>query len=342
MKTPEQILKAKKCGDLFENNIDKIKAEYKELARAYHPDLYKEDNANEILANLNTLYDRALEFYQNGVWEQSNSIFIRPKEKKITFKFRYLAERTFELGKFYISGGNVVYLLDNEHKKYYDNAIKQIQSLKYANEKMHEEFARYMPNLKSYYETEEGKWCIIMAKTEDVYLLNDLLKQQGGKMDDKHVAWVISRLSNITCFLQYNNIIHNGISLNNCYVSPNHHSILLLGGWWYATKENEKIIGTQKEIFNIMPLKAKTEKVPSYKTDLESIKLIGKLLLNNRSLMTKRGTFDFTPEPFKNFLRKGASENPKEEFKLWNKALEESYGERKFIVLNVQESDIYA
>ena len=335
MRTANDIINAKNCGDIFENNLDAIKNEYRLLAKQYHPDVYKDAKAHDVLARLNILYAEALDAVALGTWKAENKIFIQSKSgKKIAFKF--LSEKTFELGKLYIGRKHVVYLLDKEHKKFYDNAIFQINNLTYANDKMKEEFSRYFPKIEESFETNESKWCLIFSKSEDQFLLEDLLEQQGKSLDAKHVAWVVSRLSNIACYLQYKEVVHNGISLNNCFVSPSHHSISLLGGWWYATKEKQKMIGTQKAIFDIMPLKDKYEKIANPQTDLESIKLLAKLLLNIKSVVDKT-----IPQSMLNWLKKGSSSNAIEEFKNWNVALDSAWGARKFIKLEVKEEDIY-
>ena len=342
MVTSHQILNAKKCGDIFSftDSVDEIKKEYISLIKQYHPDIYKEKDADKIAMKINELYNRALELIKLKTWESTNKVIVSAKTgKKIIMNF--LSESDFELGKFYIGKKHLIYLLDSKHKKFYDNALKTISKIKYENDKMKKEFERYFPIVEENFETIDGKWCIILQKTEDVFLLSDLIKQQNGRIPIKHVAWIVSRLSNISCFLQYNKIVHNGISIDNCFVSPSHHSILLLGGWWYSVPENEKMIGTQKVIYNIMPLKDKESKKASHRTDLESIKLIGKIILNNLSMITKKDTTNEIPISIQEWFKKGSSNNSFEEFSKWNIALDQAWGERKFIELNVSEKDIY-
>lgn len=340
MKTATEILKANKCGDLFEENVDSIKTEYRALAKLYHPDINKSKEAIEVFTKINNLYDKALKLIDKGEWEVSNEVMLKTKQGKV-LKYIYLSEKTFELGKFYICRNKIIYILEQKHSKYYNNAVENIRNLSYADTEMRKEISRYMPEIEDNFEIADGTWCIILKKTDDVFLLEDLLNQQGGKLAEKHTAWVLSRLNNICCYLGYQGIVHNGISLNNCFVSPKYHTILLLGGWWYAVQNGERMIGTQKQIFDIMPLKDKNEKIASFRTDLESIKLIGKQLLNNMSLLTKKGEIETIPEAIKEWLRKGASDNAINEFNEWNTALDKAWGKRQFINLEVTESDIY-
>jgi len=177
-----------------------------------------------------------------------------------------------------------------------------------------------------------GEYCLVLKKEAGDYLLSDLdgfYKNQGKELGDRHCAWVVSRLSNIACFLKYNNLVHNGISMTNCFISPKYHTIMLFGGWWYCVPNGEKMIGTQKSVYDVMPVKEKSEKISTYKTDLECVKQIGRQL--NKNL----------PKPFEMWVNKATSGDAFKEFESWNKALDDSYGERKFIVLDISEKDIY-
>lgn len=72
MLTAQQILSSKKCGDLF-SSADKqvVIAEYREIARAYHPDISSDPQANEVMAKVNQLYEEALKLIESGAWEVS-------------------------------------------------------------------------------------------------------------------------------------------------------------------------------------------------------------------------------------------------------------------------------
>ena len=120
------------------------------------------------------------------------------------------------------------------------------------------------------------------------------------------------------------------ISIDNCFISPNAHSVLLLGGWWYAVREGENMLGAAKEIFEIMPVSAKSAKRASAVTDLESVKLIGRELLGRSAK---------APKPFMDFLTGGSGSSPYEEYEKWDRALYASYGERRFVKMEI--NDLY-
>lgn len=331
MVTSQQILSAKKCGDIFSSDCKQdVIAEYREIARVYHPDISTDPKANEVMAKVNQLYEEALRLIDAGTWEVSNQIILKDKSGK-KYVGRYLKQVPFELGEAYIANSSVTYLFAQKNKKFFDNAVEQIKGLRYANRKMEDEISRFMPQILYALSLEDGRYCIVLKKPEDVFLLSDVADFFGGSIPDRHVAWIMSRLSNLCCYFSYAGIAHNGLTIQNCFITPSKHAVLPLGGWWYTQKLGAKMIGVPRVIYDVMPLKAKSEKKSDAMTDLESAKLIGRQISDLSSL----------PEAFRQFLNTGSAHDAAEEFSRWNKTLDKSYGERKFVNMQVTKSDIY-
>lgn len=292
MLTAQQILSSKKCGDLF-SSADKqvVIAEYREIARAYHPDISSDPQANEVMAKVNQLYEEALKLIESGAWEVSNRLILRDKSGK-KYIGKYLKQFPFELGEAYIASSTVTYVFNEKHKKFFDNAVSQIKGLRYANKKMEEEMSRFMPHILYDLSLDDGRFCLVLNKPEDVFLLSDIKDFFGGSLPDRHVAWIMSRLSNLCCYFSYAGIAHNGLTMQNCFICPSKHSILPLGGWWYTQRIGAKMLGVPSAVYDIMPIKAKSEKLSDIITDLESAKLIGRQLSDISSL----------PKPFQSFF----------------------------------------
>jgi hypothetical protein len=221
--------------------------------------------------------------------------------------------------------------------------VKTVNGLKYKDDKMRAEFSRYFPYsilASGILKATDGRQILTLAKTEDVYPMRLVLEHFGGKLPDRHVAWVMSRLLNISCYMNYSGVVHNGITVDNCFMSPSLHSVLLLGGWWYATELGKPMIGIPAEVFEVMSVAAKARRISSNMTDLESIKQIGRVLLgqNNCRLLAAS---DLAPKPFTDFLISGSKESSIEEFKKWSKALDAAYGKRQFVPLDVTKEQIY-
>lgn len=336
--TKNEILLLKKAGDLFPNNLNDCKNEYKKLVKIWHPDRNTTEDTNEVFAKITQLYNSALNLIKMNQWEKSNYIQITTLTG-IKVGINFFEKYEFELGTTYICKKYVIYKF-YEKNKYYHNAIESINKLSYHDAKMKESISRMMPEILKMFTSTEGDHYIVIKKPEDVYPLKNLLQYFNNEIPDKHVAWILSRLYNIACFLKYNKMVHNGITVNNCYVCTDMHNIILIGGWWYSTKNDMKMLGTTKDIYNIMSVVTKSNKNSNPLTDLESIKLIGRTLLgesNCRKLALKSNV----PKAFINFMISGSDKNSYNELTLWEKCLTESYGERKFIKLDVSEKDIY-
>ena len=330
----KMILSITKCGDLFPYGENNVKAKYKELVKEWHPDTNSNPEASDVFLKITQLYNQALDLLSNGQWEKTNYVLIS-KDTGGKIALNYDTCFDFELGICYVTKTKVVYVLGSDKEKYYNNAIRRIKNLQYKDKQMEEKISICLPNIYKTFKTSNGEHVIVLEKAEDVYPLKNVLEYYNGKIEDKHVAWIISRLYNLACYLKFSGIVHNGININNCFISPEFHSILLLGGWWYATKENENMIGTTKDVFSVMSVQSKTSKKSSSITDLESIKLLGRLLLGETNCR-KLSLDSSIPKPFINFLISGSSDNSYEEFSKWDKALNDSYGKRKFIKMEIK------
>lgn len=338
MLTKSQILQITLVGDLFTFDAIKIKSEYKSLVKQWHPDNGLSHDS-EVFEHITQLYHKGLKLLEEGAWEQTNTKYITKANGKI-MKITYQEILEFELGKYYVCPRHVICIISDGFKKYVDNALVKIRSLKYANENMRVEFSRYVPNIIDTYESKSGEYVIVMSKTEDVFPLKTVFGHYSNQIDCKHVAWIISRLQNITCFLQYNNISHLGINLSSCFISPQNHSILLFGGWWYTTNIGSKIIGTSKDIYDILPAKSKTCKNAERIIDLESIKALGRQLLgepNGRKLAERTDI----PKSIVQFFNAGSESDAIIEFNKWNKTLDNAYERRQFTSMNVTKQQLY-
>lgn len=330
-----ELLKITYASDLFDDDIEICKKQYKAYSRKYHPDAGYDRNC---FIHISELYNQAIKQIEEGTWEKKNCI----KQTCINGKqilFKYLYAFTFELGICYVCSKKIIYFLDADKKKYLDNAIKRINGLRYGNDEMKEVLSRCVPIIHSYGELKDYRHYLVLEKTEDVYPLKKLLEAMG-EIPPEHVAWIISRLSSLCCFLEYNGLVHNGIDMNSCFISPEYHSVLLLGGWWYTVEDKKELIGTTKEIYDLMPVLPKSNKTANIATDLECVKKIGRNLFNEktcRSLFTRTDI----PADIIMFLAKGPESDAIKEMKIWDTYLENAYGVRKFIKLNITKNEIY-
>ena len=330
--TSTDILQANSCEDIFVNDIIATKELFRQLAKQYHPDISKEDNAIECFKKLNILYNEALEKINKGIWNEKDVLFLESQNGK-KYKLKYLIMHIFELGKVYVGSKHLIYVLDKNREKFYKNYLEVLKKFKYASPDMEKEFKRFLPNLVDTFQLKTGEYCIVLSKNPNEYLLPGILemyKRNNDAIDAKHSAWINSRLLNLSCFFKYNNIVYNGFSPMNCLINPKEHNLILVGGFWYSTLINEKMIGTSSDIFDVIPISVKTNKNSSFITDIESIRMI----------ICKLGSKNI-PSAFSCWIDKASTEDAFLEFKNWEKTLFDSFGERKFIPLNLSDKEIY-
>lgn len=333
------ILDCTKPGDLFTSDDEKsIKNTYIELCKKYHPDnavsgrdedsLSEEDNA-KVMSKINELYVLAMLMSKKGIWEKTGYIKIRKSETK-AYEIYYSSDYSFELGHVYLTKKKIIYVIAADKKKFADNLVDNLKKIKYKNSKMEENFSSSMPNIYGYFEDVTGRTIVIMDKAEGYYPLREVVQYYGGKLDPRHVAWIISRLSNIVCLLDMNNMTSNGLSVDNLLISPSDHGIAVHGAMFYMTEIGSKMIGTVNDVFEVMPNKVKGNKEAGIDTDLESIKMIGRELCGEKNVVKFRELGD-VPDSMKTFLTKGAGRDAYAEFQCWDKSLHESFGARRFV-----------
>lgn len=344
MYTVEEILKINSPCKLFENDKTKAKQKLRELLKIYHPDRnYKStDLYTQATIHIQDLYKEALDMIESGTWKDDNVVIFKGKDGK-QYSMKYHINHKLEngyLGECYIGTNSILYIINEDNADLVANMYSRLDDVKYANDNMEKEFKRYLPKILNKFNTQDNKTGILIEKTSDVFSLKDVLNYYNGKMPPKHVAWVLSSLYNMACFLSYNNISHNGITIDNYFISPLYHSGLLLGGWVYAVPIGSKMLGVPEQIYNIMPSNIKSSKIGDNLLDLESIKLIGRTLLGDSTGMSLYQNKDI-PKALIDWVRLPSSKDAIEEYSKWNDVIIKSFGERKFTEMNIDINKIY-
>lgn len=329
-----RILAITKPGDLFTlDNERDVKNQYIELCRLYHPDNIKDfgdnDDIGKVMSKINELYESALSMIKNGCWERTGFIKIKSSKGK-SFEIRYRYDYSFELGHAYLTKGKIIYVIAEDKKKFSDNLVNNLNKISYKNSDMENMFSNAIPNIYDYFIDTNGNAVVIMDKAEDYVPLREVVHYFGDQLDARHVAWIISRLSNIACLLEMNGLTSNGLTIDNLLISPEEHGIAVHGALFYMTGIDDKLIGTVNDVYEIMPDKVKASKKASIVTDLESIKMIGRELCGEKNIVLFKELKD-VPKRMKEFLSKGAALSAFDEFETWDRTLHEAFGKRRFV-----------
>jgi hypothetical protein len=243
----------------------------------------------------------------------------------------------------------VVYVSDGSDtsRQLFSNAVKTIEKLDYANDKLHREFSRLMPSIKWFIPacTLNGVTApaILIEKQPEVISLRDLLDHVGGKLDTRHVTWILTRLHSLLCYLQTAGITHNAIDLDSCFLSPENHSILLYGGWWYAKRHKEPLQflpARSAQLWRTLPKTIIDEKRARHALDRASVRLLGRELLGDAG-GTKLLHDSSIPKPLATWVSIPSGKNAITDFQQWE-VVREQLGPRVFTPLDADASVVYA
>lgn len=334
MDMADRILDMTESGELFEPSLQRIKEKYLELVKKYHPDSWADPRASDVFDQITKLKDEAMANLEQGIWKQKNRISVEMKRGGWQ-SIDYSDYIEFELGNAYIGQTRIMYLIDEEHEEFYQNAIYRINNLSFANDNMKKEFELFLPRILKQGQARNDSLVLILEKTDDEYRLTDIWQRLDKKIDARNTAWIISRLCSICCYLQFSHIAHNGITMDNLFINPKEHTISLYGGWWYAVDEGDKLIGTTADVYDAMSDDCKTNKLAECDTDQEMVHEISKKLLDNDSLVFKATDYTDIPPAMAAWIRNGTCSDAFKEFDNWNQTLDESWGARKFVELKV-------
>jgi len=334
------IMKAKHAGDIFSNDSAKLKIEYKELSKKWHPDLNNNsDESNQAMAKINQMYEKALELIEEGKWERTNFVFLKTNDGRI-FEFTYQSQFNFELGIMYVLDKAVIFCIEKQFASYYNNYKNVVNSIKYPNDSVKNDMERFFPKINLEFQT-GSHFVMQVGKEDNIFSLIDIHRFYKNEVSDKHVAWILSRLYNLECLLDYNQLSHNALTIESLFICPEHHGIFLFGGWWFATKEKDKLSAVPRKVYNLIPYNSKTSATATREIDLEAIKLVarqllgdeyGSRILSNKSIST----------PIKEWVLGKSTKSALTEYQQWNKTLDKAYGKRVFIVMDINKNNLYA
>jgi hypothetical protein len=307
-------------GKLFTGNEEEVTTLYRTLARLWQPRKASDDSS--VMTHINALRDRALEMLGKGLPLDPNKLRLVSKGGQ-KYDFKFLRKYDFELGECYIGRDLLLYTLTEADL--YECANYARTQFRFADDKMREEMQRNLPAMHNHFKTAD-RCVLVMQKPRESVRLRDLRDHLGGQVDPVHVAWMVSRLCGIACWLQYTGLVHGDISLDSCYVWPKDHTIALLGGWWYSNKIGGKMIALPRRSYDF-----RVGGVASRMLDAMLVRQTGLEILSAAT----------APEPMLMWLYSAPNRSSVEDFRAWHKALERVFGVRKFVPMSVTIDEVY-
>ena len=338
--SPRQILAISEQAPekLFTGNLEIAKSEYRLLGRHWHPDHNSDAQSPQVFQHISKLYRLTQELLNANRWRGAGTLELGNSDG-VFRRIPYLRIVPFELGEMYVGEREVVFAVERQYGDLFENAKKQIAGLKFADAGMKREIARCLPPVPTYFATAD-RLLMVLSKTPDLILLDDLRIFLGGRIEPTHVGWIQSVLHNLSCYLGYANLVHHDISPQTVFVSPQFHTGALLGGWWYARQTGDKIPALPARTIQNAPPDVLRDKRADGRTDLELIRATGRELLGDPGgghLSADKNV----PSAFAGWLNGATNGDPVREYQLWKEVLQKSFGAPRFVKLNINVGEIY-
>jgi hypothetical protein len=314
---------------LFSGDAEAVKTAFKKLSMRFHPDRNPgAPLASEAFGRVAALRQAAEWKIAAGIWPWGGPLEIIALDGR-AFRLKFLKADEFELGETYVGKTVVAYAIRKEFRDLYDEARKTIRSLRFKTDAMRAEMQPRLPRVEAEVETNDRLFLII-AKSPDLIRLTDLLAHLRAGVDPRHVAWILSGLFNMACYLQVAGSSHNAISADSWFVSPSQHDGALLGGWWYATAIGAPLKALPAASAAAAPPSILAGRRGDARLDLELVRALGRTLVGINA-----------PEPMARFLRHATTGDAIRDYRDWTETLKDSFGARRFVELPVSASDIY-
>jgi serine/threonine protein kinase len=306
-----EILKIQNPKVLFGNDLEK---NYRQLCKIWHPDANGGID-DSIFLHINSLYNEAKQLIASGLWdlpENARAFKLDSGKKMIIYPQK---TNVLDFGEMFICKNNVIYFVKTEFKILVANAIDKLNSLKFVNAAMRQEFDSRLSKITKAENCENGLLVVTTYDPETI-LLADAFNHWDHKVNFRTIAWVISSLYDLACFLQYNEIVHHDISLENCFICPEKHYVVLTS-FWFASNFDAPILALPKRTLELTRV---NPKVTQNFIDLELIRRLGLELSGNQTL----------PNPLHLWFNSVSSQNAITEYQQWDQVIIDTWGKKEF------------
>lgn len=208
-----------------------------------------------------------------------------------TLQIEFMEESDHDGIKCYLARESVVYLFDSPKET--SDFMEGIRQLEFppADNKLHRSF----PKLKMKIDLRSGGQVLVFLRRPNFYPA-----QMFAPWASEHLAWVISRMENICCALEYSGIEHGGVDHESIWINPFTHEGILFGDWRKVRSKNGK-------------------------GDLTALRRTAIQLAAN----TKE------PEQLYDFLNSAPEADAYTDFAKWDKVIRDGFGGHKFVKMDI-------
>ncbi|HJQ58985.1 MAG TPA: J domain-containing protein [Vineibacter sp.] len=315
---------------LFAPDRAAVDRAYRALAAIWHPDRNATAPAIPVFQHLTALREAALARLADGEWHEPGRLTLTGRDGR-AWRLRHRRRRAFELGDLYVAGSVAAWLVDPAHADLVDRAVRQIGTFRFGDDAMRGAISRYLPVMAHQVDTKRRR-AVVVHKPADMILLADLLEHVGGRLDPRHVAWILSELYCFACWMAWAGLTHNALAADTLFVSPEHHAVAVLGGWWYATPAGARLAALSARSAALAAADIIRRKIADFRLDLDLIRALGRDLL---------GDAPGVPAALATWLALASNGSAQDDYAQWQQVLTDAFGSRRFTPLNVRPEDVY-
>ena len=294
-------LKCKNCGgEMSVDSTGSLYCEYCGSKYAFRDDelLQYKNFRRQVLEYLRGVHDLKADgkSHEDLLWNQVDVETLRTKDgMQITVRYLYSWEDTACKG--YLTRNSVLYAYAPDKTAYAEKTLRGIAKLDFPAADV-KGLNDCFPKLVGRYDLEDGGVLLAFERADNLFPL-----AMFGSVEPRSVAWIVSRMENICCVLEYSGLVHGGISEQTIFINPFIHHAVLMGEWWKATEKEG--VSRGQETVDLTGLRRTAEKVMG---------------------MQKENA----PQAFLDFLKKKPEGNAYQDFEVWDQVIEEGFGGRKF------------
>jgi hypothetical protein len=305
---------------LFPGDADMIGRRYRRLAQLWHPDHNSAPEAASVFAHVAELHAAARRALKGPTDRERH---FRTRDGRV--RFAWLTRHVAECGEVLVGNRHVVHIVPPEAEDLARAAAGR--TFPFAHEAMREQFEPLLPRRVALLETEQGI-VFVHAKAPDQVLLADLLKL--GPVEPRHAAWMVTRLMNLACYLQWAGIVHGAIDRHCVLISPRHHRICLTGPFLCAVAVNARPGALpERTLDELARLEAPGATCDSG-VDPALIRLTIREALGDPA-GTRLAVDRAFPDPFALWLLMPGVDGAQADFRAWEQARDAAFGPRRFI-----------
>lgn len=253
------------------------------------------------------------------LWQRAKTrTFIRQDGTPIEIKHMYCyVDKDADV---YVARRNIVFHFPKQGAEKSELFRRSISLLDYPSADVRN-LEEFFPKISGGFILEDGSYLLVINKHEDEYPL-----RLFGTLSGRHVAWIISRMENLSCVLEFSSLAHPQINLDTLYINPYTHQASLYGNWWNAGSHNT--------------LQPNSRKILSLQDNLIGLRETAAALLGFTECRQVTPSPDI-PQALADFIKSTPCPTAYDDFALWDTMLMKAYGERKFIKMDVDDEVIY-